>query len=92
MSEPVIAATTPASVALEAGKDYFYCTCGRSDDQPFCDGSHQGTSFTPMKFQVEKSGKAALCRCKRTADPPYCDGSHAGLDSEPQKPGTASAG
>jgi CDGSH-type Zn-finger protein len=86
MTEPVIAAHSPVVVALEAGRGYFYCTCGRSADQPFCDGSHQGTSFTPLQFQVEEDRKAALCRCKRTADPPFCDGSHAALASAPEAP------
>lgn len=81
MADPVIAATTPVSVALEAGREYFYCTCGRSAEQPFCDGSHQGTAFTPMPFRVDEDRRAALCRCKRTADPPFCDGSHTGLSA-----------
>jgi CDGSH-type Zn-finger protein len=80
MSEPTIAARTPVTVELKAGKEYFYCTCGRSSDQPFCDGSHEGTEFTPKSFTVEKDRRAALCRCKRTNDPPYCDGSHAALE------------
>jgi CDGSH-type Zn-finger protein len=79
MSEPVIAARTPVTVQLEAGKAYFYCACGRSASQPFCDGSHEGTDFTPLEFSVERDRKASLCRCKHTATPPYCDGSHAHL-------------
>jgi CDGSH-type Zn-finger protein len=79
MSDPVIAARTPVTVALEAGQSYFYCACGRSASQPFCDGSHAGTDFTPLEFSVERDRKAALCRCKHTATPPYCDGSHARL-------------
>ncbi|MEB3322244.1 MAG: glutamate synthase-related protein [Synechococcaceae cyanobacterium] len=79
MGQPVVAATTPITVTLEAGREYLYCSCGRSADQPFCDGSHRGTGFTPLPFRVEKDRRAALCRCKRTADAPYCDGSHADL-------------
>jgi CDGSH-type Zn-finger protein len=79
MSDPEIAARTPVTVALEAGRSYFYCACGRSATQPFCDGSHEGTHFTPLEFSVERDRKAALCRCKRTGTPPYCDGAHAGL-------------
>ncbi len=79
MPDPVIAARTPVSVTLEAGKTYYYCTCGRSADQPFCDGSHQGTAFTPQEFSVDEDRKAALCRCKHTKDAPFCDGSHAQL-------------
>ena len=64
------AAKEPVVVELEAGKEYWWCACGRSASQPFCDGSHEGTGIEP------KSGKAWLCQCKRTANPPYCDGSH----------------
>jgi CDGSH-type Zn-finger protein len=79
MSEPVIASRTPVRVDLEASKTYLYCTCGRSDSQPFCDDSHQGTDFTPMEFSVQEDRKALLCLCKHTKDAPYCDGSHASL-------------
>lgn len=79
MGEALIAARTPVRVELEADKQYFYCACGRSADQPFCDGSHEGTGFTPMEFSVETDRKALLCRCKRTQDAPFCDGSHAHL-------------
>jgi CDGSH-type Zn-finger protein len=79
MSEPVIASRTPVRVDLEANKTYLYCTCGRSDSQPFCDDSHQGTDFTPMEFSVQEDRKALLCLCKHTKDAPYCDGSHASL-------------
>ena len=72
----MVAASTPISVELEQGKEYFYCACGRSADQPFCDGSHQGTGFSPLAFVAETSGRAVLCRCKQTATPPHCDGSH----------------
>ncbi|MEQ1851190.1 MAG: CDGSH iron-sulfur domain-containing protein [Chthoniobacteraceae bacterium] len=74
--QPVIAAKAPAKVTLEAGKDYWFCTCGKSAGQPFCDGSHKGSSFAPKKFTAEKSGDAWLCQCKHTAGAPYCDGSH----------------
>lgn len=76
---PIIAAKAPAKVELEEGKDYFWCRCGRSDSQPFCDGSHAGTGITPLKFTAEKSGSVALCRCKSTANGPFCDGTHATL-------------
>ena len=76
---PLIAAKTPAMVDLEAGKDYYWCACGRSRSQPFCDGSHAGTGLSPVKFTADKDGKAALCRCKGTANRPFCDGTHAGL-------------
>jgi CDGSH-type Zn-finger protein len=80
-NEPVIAARVPAKVALEAGKDYWFCTCGRSATQPFCDGSHKGTGFAPQKFTAETSGDARLCQCKHTKNPPYCDGTHKALPS-----------
>jgi len=82
MTQPKIAALTPIAVELEAGKEYHWCSCGRSKNQPFCDGSHQGTDFTPVAFTPEKDGEAHLCRCKQTQNPPYCDGSHAGLDDD----------
>ena len=78
-TEPVIAARAPAKVALEAGQEYWYCTCGKSAKQPFCDGSHQGTAFAPKSFTTEKTGEAWLCRCKHTANAPHCDGAHKSL-------------
>ena len=78
MSEPVIAAKKPALKELEAGT-YYYCTCGRSLGQPFCDGSHQGTEFTPLEFTLEAKKTVALCQCKRTGKAPFCDGAHAKL-------------
>ena len=76
---PIIAATVPATIELESGKDYFWCRCGKSSTQPFCDGSHRGTSMAPLKFTAEKSGKVALCQCKASSNAPFCDGSHAAL-------------
>ncbi|MCW8925439.1 MAG: glutamate synthase-related protein [Xanthomonadales bacterium] len=75
----VIAAKTPKQVELESGQDYFWCRCGRSASQPFCDGSHRGTGMTPLKFTVDESKQAALCQCKTTGNAPFCDGSHARL-------------
>ena len=74
--KPVIADTQPKAVELEEGKAYYWCACGRSDQQPFCDGSHEDGPFIPRSFTAEKSGQAYLCMCKRTKNPPYCDGSH----------------
>ncbi|MEM6466425.1 MAG: CDGSH iron-sulfur domain-containing protein, partial [Pseudomonadota bacterium] len=84
---PLIAAKTPSIVDLEAGKDYFWCACGRSKNQPFCDGSHAGTGIKPVKFTADKDGKAALCRCKGTGTQPFGDGTQARLgDAQPGDP------
>ncbi len=77
--EPNIAVKAPAKVELEEGMDYWFCTCGHSDTQPFCNGAHKGTGFAPQKFTAEKSGPAFLCQCKHTASAPFCDGSHKSL-------------
>jgi CDGSH-type Zn-finger protein len=76
MKKPVVAAKQPISVDLTAGREYWWCACGRSESQPFCDGSHQGTGIEPLGFKVEKSGEHWICRCKQTKTPPFCDGSH----------------
>ncbi len=73
---PIIAATRPVKVELEEGKTYFWCSCGKSKNQPFCDGSHAGTEMKPLKFTAEKSGDAFLCQCKASANAPFCDGAH----------------
>lgn len=82
MDKPTIAGRNPAKVELEAGETYHWCRCGRSSNQPFCDGSHSGTSFLPMAFAAEDSGTAHLCMCKHTGNAPYCDGSHARLPAD----------
>jgi CDGSH-type Zn-finger protein len=79
MSDPVIAAKSPIGVELEPG-EYWWCSCGRSKTQPFCDGSHQGTDFQPLAFKVEKKDTYWLCACKHTANAPFCDGAHELLD------------
>ncbi len=76
MTDPIIADNTPATVDLTAGEEYHWCACGRSANQPFCDGSHVGTDFTPTAFTAEADGEAYLCACKQTGNAPYCDGSH----------------
>ncbi|MEE4271022.1 MAG: CDGSH iron-sulfur domain-containing protein [Thermoanaerobaculales bacterium] len=78
MSEPKIAGTTPVVLQLEAGT-YYWCACGHSENQPWCDGSHAGTGMEPVAFTVEGSSKTALCQCKHTGDQPRCDGSHSKL-------------
>ncbi len=79
MDKPIIAAKTPAKTDLEKGKTYFWCRCGRSASQPFCDGSHASTDLTPLEFTADESGAAFLCRCKATSNQPFCDGTHAQL-------------
>ena len=78
-SIPIIADKKPIKVDLESDKNYFWCRCGKSQKQPFCDGSHIGTDISPMKFSVEESGSKALCQCKASANAPFCDGAHTGL-------------
>lgn len=77
--EPIIAKKGPFAVELEVGKNYHWCACGKSANQPFCDGSHKGSGITPKSFTPEKSGEAHLCGCKHTKNPPYCDGTHHSL-------------
>ncbi|MBY6196215.1 glutamate synthase-related protein [Vibrio hangzhouensis] len=76
MSKPVIANNKPIKVELKEGQEYYFCACGRSNNQPFCDGSHKGTEFKPQRFSADSSGDAYLCRCKHSANLPYCDGTH----------------
>ncbi|PAT01971.1 iron-binding protein [Candidatus Izimaplasma bacterium ZiA1] len=70
----------PIGVELEAGKTYYWCACGKSSNQPFCDGSHKGTEFQPKAFEVKETSKQYLCQCKQTNNPPYCDGTHRNLE------------
>lgn len=76
MDLPKIADTCPSKVELEEGKKYAFCTCGLSQNQPFCDGKHGGTEFVPIVFTAEESKTAYLCQCKKTGNAPYCDGAH----------------
>jgi CDGSH-type Zn-finger protein len=77
---PKIAQKGPYEVELEAGKCYLWCACGRSRNQPFCDGSHAGTGLTPVRFECTSTSTQFLCGCKQTGDKPFCDGTHAVLD------------
>ncbi len=78
-SEPVVAQKGPFAVDLEAGKTYYWCRCGRSQKQPFCDGSHRGTELEPVAFTAERSETMYLCGCKHSNEAPFCDGTHKGL-------------
>ena len=76
MSEPIIAQKSPIPVEVEAGKTYYWCSCGQSKAQPFCDGSHKGGSFTPVKYSATESKTVYFCGCKASANQALCDGSH----------------
>jgi len=76
MSKPIIADNKPVKVTLSKGQEYHFCTCGRSKSQPFCDGSHVGTSFNPKVIVSEEDGDAYLCACKHSGNKPFCDGTH----------------
>ncbi len=79
MPEPKIAGRGPIKVQLEAGQRW-WCACGESKNQPFCDGSHKSTAFTPLKFVIDQPKEAFLCTCKRTGNAPFCDGTHKKLE------------
>lgn len=76
MAEPLIAQKSPYPVVVEAGKRYWWCACGRSKIQPFCDGSHKDSGFKPVEYQAQESGTLYLCGCKHTGHQPLCDGTH----------------
>jgi CDGSH iron-sulfur domain-containing protein 3 len=80
MPEPRIADTRPAVLELAAGT-YWYCACGGSANQPFCDGSHKGTEFRPLKVDLAEPGRIAFCQCKRSGGQPRCDGTHKTLQT-----------
>lgn len=77
--EAKIAKNGPIAVELEAGKPIYWCSCGQSANQPYCDGSHAGSEFRPLPYAPITSGTAYLCACKRSGRPPLCDGSHRAL-------------
>jgi CDGSH iron-sulfur domain-containing protein 3 len=92
MHLPKIAECAPACVKVEAGKIYAWCTCGLSEKQPFCDGSHkhiEGMPYKSMKVEFEKDGEVWLCQCKHTKNPPYCDGTHNALKEKTVEDTTA---
>jgi len=73
---PIIAQKAPFPVEVTAGRTYFWCACGRSQNQPFCDSSHKATTIRPIKYTAEKDGKVWLCGCKQSGNKPLCDGTH----------------
>jgi CDGSH-type Zn-finger protein len=76
MAEPRIAQKSPFGVQVEAGKSYFWCACGQSKSQPFCDGSHKGSEFTPVQYKSDAPKQVWFCGCKHTKNRPLCDGTH----------------
>ena len=76
MPEAVIAQRTPCGVDVEAGKTYYWCRCGQSAQQPFCDGSHKGSDFTPLAYTADASQTVYFCGCKHSGKGALCDGSH----------------
>lgn len=79
MDKPKVVDTAPAILQLEPGT-YSWCQCGLSATQPFCDGSHAGTAFAPVTFELTTAKRVSLCMCKATGKPPYCDGSHCEIE------------
>ncbi len=79
MAEPVIAQKTPCAVDVEAGKSYWWCSCGKSATQPFCDGSHHSTEFKPVEYKATETGTVYFCACKHSEDGALCDGAHNNL-------------
>lgn len=82
MNTPEIGGRKPIKIEEQTGTEYYWCACGKSKNQPFCDGSHAGSGFEPMCIVPEKEGRAFLCTCKQTSNPPYCDGAHRNLPAE----------
>jgi CDGSH-type Zn-finger protein len=76
MAEPTIAARAPLAADVEAGKTYWWCACGRSANQPFCDGTHKGSGFSPLQYQATTSTRVWFCACKHSSKAPLCDGTH----------------
>jgi CDGSH-type Zn-finger protein len=79
MENAIVAARQPFKVDVEAGKTYFWCACGRSHNQPFCDGSHKGTGLSPTLYKADETKTVWFCGCKQTKSRPMCDGTHKSL-------------
>ena len=88
MTQPIVFDNKPVPIELKEGEEYYFCRCGLSNNQPFCDGSHAGTEFTPQAFTAQETGESYLCQCKHSANAPYCDGTHSRFsDDNIGKPG-----
>ena len=72
----------PYKMFVEEGKSYYWCSCGLSSNQPYCDGNHEGSEFKPIRFTADKKGFARICGCRSSENAPICDGSHMSLDKE----------
>ena len=79
MTEPVIVQKSPFAIEVEPGKSYWWCACGQSKRQPFCDGSHKGSAFAPLEFRADVAKTVYFCGCKHSQNKPVCDGSHKAL-------------
>ena len=76
MEKPKVAGIVPKVVEIEKGKNYAWCACGRSENQPWCNGQHRESGYSPKIFKAEETKSVALCMCKQTSTPPFCDGTH----------------
>jgi len=86
-SKPEIPMYAPYNIHVEPGKEYRWCSCGKSKTQPWCDGSHRGTAFRPIRFTFTAEQRmTSICGCKYTTSPPYCDGTHALMPANPSYP------
>lgn len=81
MNTPTIAGVAPARLEVEEGKTYYWCACGKSANQPFCDGSHKGSEFSPIAYTAEQTKVVSFCTCKHSSRSPVCDGTHKTLSA-----------
>jgi CDGSH-type Zn-finger protein len=79
MADPIVAQKSPYGVDVVPGTEYWWCRCGRSKTQPFCDGAHKGTGLAPLMYTADEAKTVWFCGCKTTKDQPFCDGSHSKL-------------
>jgi CDGSH-type Zn-finger protein len=91
MAKGMVAGTSPVPIEVEEGKTYYWCACGKSANQPFCDGSHKGSEFAPVAWTAGESGRKFFCACKQTDGQPFCDGSHATVEAVAGRENEASA-